>query len=112
MSKRIKKHAFLLGALCSAKPKLIRQLLEDKEIMTCLCECAANVLKGNVPLNNGQFLKLKRYREPIRQLASKRNSHKKKKKTVVQKGSGFLSALLGPIATHVLAPIAGELFKL
>lgn len=112
-TKRMRKNVFVLGALGTGKPKTIRAIMKqaDGELMTCLCECAKNILKGNVPLNVQQLSKLKRHREVVRKLASRNISSKDKKKIVLQKGSGFLSALIAPLATQVLAPLVSELIK-
>jgi len=70
----------------------------DKALMDCFGECAKNVLKGNVPLSDRQFSRLKREKTDVRALASRRTSLRKKR-SIVQKG-GFIGALLMPaIAT-------------
>jgi hypothetical protein len=66
-----------------------------KDIKTCLHECAINVLKGNVPLSQKEFLRLKKYKNTVRAL-SKRKLMKKKTESIIQKG-GFLPLLLSPI---------------
>ena len=68
----------------------------DPKLVTSLCECAANVVKGNVPLSRAQKSKLSRYKKHLRDLTNKRLSHKKRKDILVQKG-GFLSLILKPI---------------
>ena len=65
-----------------------------KELMDCFCECAVNILKGNVPLTPRQMSKLRREKHNLRELAKKKTPVKEKKK-ILQKG-GFLSALLAP----------------
>ena len=64
--------------------------------MTCLCECALNVLNGNIPLKPADKKKLKKYKQNLRSLVNRKFSVQKKKKTLNQKG-GFLGALLTPV---------------
>ena len=66
----------------------------DKALMDCFSECAKNVLKGNVPLSDRQFSRLKRQKTNVRALANRRTSLRKKRH-IVQKG-GFIGALLMP----------------
>jgi hypothetical protein len=97
MSRRVCDHAVQLKILRDAKPALRKQILNkcNKEFVKCLCECAHNVLKGNVPLTPAQKQKLSRHKKNLRQLALKKTAVTKKKK-ILQSG-GFLGALLTPI---------------
>ena len=70
-------------------------ILGDKGLLTCLCECSKNILKGNVPLSPGQKKNLRRHKRLLRKLTLKRTSKKIKNK-ILQKG-GFLGALITPI---------------
>jgi hypothetical protein len=63
----------------------------------CLCECADNILRGNVPLTKLQKEKLKRNKAGLRAL-TKKSFSLKQKKAFLQKG-GFLGSLLAPIAS-------------
>ena len=65
--------------LRDAKPKLRKTILGDKGLLTCLCECSKNILKGNVPLSSAQKRKLRRHRRSLRELTLKKISKKKKK---------------------------------
>ena len=78
----------------------------DKEFVFCLCECAKNLLKGNVPLTPAQKKSLSRRKKELRDLSRKRVSLKKKKK-IVQSG-GFLGALLGPIISVLGGLFGGQ----
>lgn len=82
----------------------------DGDLVRCLCECALNILKGNVRLTPPQKSKLTRHKHSLRQLASGKLKIGKKKK-ILQKG-GFLSALLAPLIPVVgglLGSIVGKL---
>ena len=105
MSTCLKKNAQMLGVLAHAPPQMCKAIIgaADRELMTCLCECAQNILNGNVPLTKSHLKYLQQYRSDVRTLANKR-APKHKKKKILQKG-GFLSALLAPIAVEVLTKI-------
>ena len=97
-----------LNILSKSSGKRRKDILKhaDKELVTCIGECALNVLKGNVSLKSSQKKKLKRHKKHIRTLADKKIPHSKRKRLLVQKG-GFLGALLAPI----LGSIGGLLFS-
>ena len=105
MSTCLKKNAQMLGVLAHTTPQMCKAIIgaADHELMTCLCECAQNILNGNVPLTKSHLKHLQLYRSDVRTLAKKR-APKHKKKKLLQKG-GFLSALLAPIAVEVLTKI-------
>ena len=76
----------------------------NKEFMNCICECAKNVLDGNVDLSALHKRTLKRHRALLHKLVLKKTSMRNKKK-ILQTG-GFLGALLGPIV-QVLGSLFG-----
>jgi hypothetical protein len=80
----------------------------DGSLVDCLCECADNILRDNVPLTKLQKEKLKRNKAGLRAL-TKKSVSLKQKKAILQKG-GFLGSLLAPIAS-VVAPLLSTLFK-
>ena len=95
----------MLGVLVHATPQMCKTIIgaADRELITCLCECAHNILNGNVPLTQCHLKHLQKYYSDMRTLAKKRTPKHTKKK-ILQKG-GFLSALLAPIAVEVLTKI-------
>ena len=98
MSQTLKKFSPYLRILHKSSPK-VRKTLAKKhcspEFIKCICECAKNVLAGNVTLSPEHKKRLKRHKESLRKLTLKKTSIKTKKR-IVQSG-GFLGALLGPI---------------
>jgi len=74
----------------------------DNSLICAICECALNVLKGNVTLTQDQKSYLARMKKLIRLLAKKSVSLKKKKKHLVQKGGGVLIPLLVNAAISAL----------
>ena len=108
MSARVRKHADVLKVLSKGKPSLCKAIVKgaDPDLIHCLCECAHNVLKGNVPLKSAQMTKLKRHQQDLRTIVKKQTSQKKKK-AILQKG-GFLPALLAPLLAPLIAPLATQ----
>ena len=110
MTARLKKHLEFLKVLQKSKGKLRKNLLKDidNDVLKCLCDCAHNTLCGNLPLSSVHFKQLKKHKNKLRVLASKKVSLKKKKH-LVQSG-GFISALLAPLLT-VAATLLAESWK-
>ena len=110
VSQRLKKQANELVYLQKARPCIRNHLITkaDRSLVDCLCECADNILRGNVPLTKQQKEKRKRNKAELRVLTTKSVSLKKKK-AILQKG-GFLGSLLAPIAS-VVAPLLSTLFQ-
>ena len=109
MSSRIERFAptlrLLHGYNSKQKKRWIKKNL-DSEFVYCLCECAKNLLKGNVPLTLAQKKSLSRRKKELRELARKKVNLKKKKQ-IVQSG-GFLGALLGPIISVLGGLFGGQ----
>lgn len=103
------KHAAVLQALChlSSKQRVAILKKADPKLVRCICECALNILRGNVALKLPYKRRLKRYAGILRRLADKNNSWKNKKRLIIQRG-GFLPLLLAPIVGTVLSRLIGE----
>ena len=104
----VKQHFHKLKALRLGKGKQLKKLvqnLQSDELRT-ICQCAANTLRGNVPLTKLQKTRLKRHRRILRLLAKKKVSLKHKKKLLLQAGKGIFPFLLAPI----LSAVASSLF--
>lgn len=98
--KRLKKKGY------SGRDKLLKSVNDD-EFFMCVCDCAANVLKSNVPLKKRQFNALARHKKILRKLANTKISLKSKKKGVLKQTGGFLLPLLAPI---IAACVQGLIF--
>jgi hypothetical protein len=98
MSETLKKFTPYLKALQRSSPQVRCALAKQHcspEFIKCICECAKNVLMGNVALTPEHKRQLKRHKLSLRKLVLKKTPLSEKKK-IVQSG-GFLGALLGPI---------------
>lgn len=103
------KESVVLQALYHLNSKQRKALLQksDNKLVRHICECALNVLVGNVPLDKRHKSKLRKHASILRTLAEPRVSLCKKKKLIIQRG-GFLPALLAPIIGTVLASLIGK----
>jgi|ERR1700733_1125585 len=101
MSSRLLKNLQHLKLIKEAPPIARKHILKEckKNILCCICECALNILKGNVPLKKSQKSKLARFKQKLRKLASKKTRSKVKKR-IIQSG-GFIGALLTPVLSFL-----------
>ena len=99
MSKRMRGSLPYLEVLAKSKPKLRKVLIDNvpATVITAICECCLNLLKGVIPLTPRQKRRLARYKAHLRALANKKVSRKKKKQYLNQKGGCLLTALLPPV---------------
>lgn len=99
MSKRMKDNLPYLQVLVKCRPKVRKLLIEHgpTDLITSICECSLNVLKGVIPLTPSQKRRLARYKTHLRALGNKKVSRKQKKKCLNQKGGNLLAALLPPV---------------
>lgn len=96
---RLRRNFNSLKKLKNAKRAQRRTLLEaaSKDLIVCVCDCARNIINGNIGLKPKDKKKLARHKHTLRKLASGGTKGvNKKRRLLVQKG-GFLPLLLGPI---------------
>ena len=113
MSGRMNKQALCLQMLIKTKnAKLRKAILEhaDPELIRALCECAHNILRGNVQMTPREMERLRKYRSKLHLLASKRGLSVKQKHRKLQQTGGFLPALLAPLTASVVIPLLCQLF--
>ena len=106
MSKKLKKYAGHIHALSNSSPHMCKAITKHAEpgLVKCLCECALNILKGNVPVSAAQKRKLSRHKTDLRSLAQVKTSAKKKKK-ILQKGG------LAPLVAKIALPVFTSLLS-
>ena len=111
MAKRQKKYAGHIHALSNSSPQMCKAMIKhaDPGLVKCLCECALNILKGNVPITAAQKRKLSRHKADLRSLAQAKTSAKKKKK-ILQKGGilPILAKVALPVFTTLLGSVASR----
>ena len=103
MDKRLLAQEPFLRSLTRSSPKRRKLLLQQatKDELTVLFEICLNILKGNIPLNNTAFKKLKRHKRILRTLGSKKMALTHKENLVNQKG-GAIGTVVEMIASLVL----------
>lgn len=91
-----KKQIIILQALYYMNQEQRRAILRkaDVALVRCICECALNVLQGNVSLNSVQKDRLRRHATILRRLAAKRGNWSGKRRLIVEHSAGFLKLLL------------------
>lgn len=105
MSRRVKNNIDQLRALVLMKPNHRIAVLKaaDLDLIHSVCECAYNLLKGNVCINSSKKTKLKRFKNVLRRLVKKGESLKTKKRYIIQKGGGiFIPLLLSTVLQALL----------
>src|SRR5678816_3410318 len=86
MSSLVVKYLPLIKRFKKLKPVEKRKIIcNDEKFVQCVCELCLNLIKGNVPLNNPQKVKLRRHRNTIKKL-SRHIKHLNNKKKLLQKG--------------------------
>ena len=85
--------------------KLRKAILEyaDAELISALCECAHNILRGTLRLTSREKVRLRRYTSDLRTIANRKTAVTRRRRILQQKG-GFLPALLAPLAMTVFMP--------
>ena len=98
MVSRLKKHEAVLNVLAKAKPALVRKIIQPahRDLIDAISECSLNILNGTIPLSPYKKKTLKRYVQKLRLLARK-STTVKKRKNIIQTGSGLLTAVLGTV---------------
>ena len=99
-----RKEATVLTALYHLSEEQRKALLRkaDAKFVRRICECALNVLIGNVPLSKGHNSRLRKHAKVLRKLAASDITLQRRKNIIVQRG-GFLPALLAPLIGTILA---------
>ena len=104
----LRKNGPTLRLLQKAPAPLQKRILDkaSPELIRCLCDCAHNVLQGNVEISHHHKRKLKPHK--LRKLADRKVALKTKRR-IIQKG-GFLPILLSALAP-VISGVVGSLIK-
>ena len=111
MSTRLEMTDAFIKVLARSNTRQRKLLLRGatNEQLKGLFELCLNIIRGNLPINNTEFLRLKRHRKTLESLASRRVPLYKKREIVNQKG-GFIGAV-AKIAIPILASIIASKLK-
>ena len=110
---RVKRHDLCLQMPNRKKnTKLQNAILEyaGADLISALCECAHNILRGTVRLTPREKVRLRKYNDKLRLIANRRFSISRRRREIKQHGGGFLPELLAPLATTVFLPLLRQLF--
>jgi hypothetical protein len=109
--KRLRDNEAFVRLATSTSPVQRQQLIDSasKDQIECICECAYNILRKNVPLNSRQAGQLRKYRTVVYKLIDKRLPLSRKKKLIAQQSGGFLPALLAPVVGAILGAVTDRL---
>jgi hypothetical protein len=101
---RLSRNLHLLKAIYKTSPKRRKELIAnaDKDLVCTICDCAKNVLNGNVPMSKARKKKLVKHKKVLRALANPRISINRKRLAFKNQTGGFL-----PLLIPLLAPILG-----
>lgn len=99
-----KQHLEHLRLLAKSRQKATLLRRCPNSLIKALCECAHNILNGNVPLTKHRRSKLIPFKRVVRNLGKKSVPLYKKRQLLVQKGEGFLSFLI-PAAVSALSSL-------
>ncbi|KAJ8677375.1 hypothetical protein QAD02_013162 [Eretmocerus hayati] len=96
------KYASILRALCHlSKDQRIAVLRKSASgLIKCICECALNILNGNIPLNDYEKKKLRKYAEILRKLVIPSGTWNSKRVVIVRKIAEFLPTLILPVLKY------------
>lgn len=96
MSRTVNINCELLKALVRLKPQPRLSLLRvaDKSLVTAICECALNILNGNVPVTKSQKESLSKEKLFIRSLARSRGSWKSKRLLILKKSETVIPIVI------------------
>ena len=98
MSRCVEQNYELLKLLAKTKGKQREAIINasGNDLVKAVCECAYNLLKGNIELTTEQKRKLARKKRHLRDLTANKVSLKKKRE-IIQQGGNLLTVLLPPV---------------
>jgi len=79
----------------------------DPDLIACIVECSANLLKGAVPLKPQQKQKLKKHIQFLRNIGKERQIGIAKQK--LSQSGGFLPLVIAPILAAIATTAVSEL---
>ena len=104
-----KRTACILKALFYLNKSQRKAILKsaDRAIITAICECALNIISGNVKISDDKKKYLSKHKNLLRKLAhhKKERSWKQRKQILVQRGSGLLPLMLEPVMSFLLTKL-------
>jgi len=86
MGSRIRQHAAFLRLLQDSKENQRKALIESmtNSQLDALCQLISNIMQGNIPVTDGYIKKLKRHKNVIYPLVTRKVSRAKKRELLSQ----------------------------
>ena len=108
MSQRLRNNAPYLHVLAGGTPVQRKGVLRGakKDLIETVCECALNILQGNISLSKTEKQKLNCHKHTLRSLCNRKVGLNKKKKKLLNQKGGFLPALIAPIVASLVGDFA------
>ena len=103
MSARLRRNSDFLKVLRKCTPAQRKALLEvaHDDLPEALTECCMNVYLKTIKVNPSVLKRLTPFKEDLRFVADNRNPLNQRREVLLQKGEGFLSLILTPIAEQL-----------
>lgn len=111
---RLERNILILQALQGGGPAQRKRILQtaNKDLLKSVCDCAQNVLCGNIALTEAQNKSISKHRKLLREVAyNDIDLETKRRKYFTNQKGGFLTALLPALLAPVLSAVVGEIFK-
>lgn len=78
----------------------------DRKLVKAICECALNILSGNIKISRALKNKLTKHKNILRRMVCKKNrSWKAKKRLIVQKGQGVVPLILSSLIPTLISAL-------
>lgn len=101
-----KRNATILKALYYFNKNQRKIILKsvDRAIVKLICECILNIINGNIKISGSNKTNLGKHKKVLRKLVDpqKKINWRKRREILVQKGSGILSYIIGPVMSILL----------
>lgn len=78
------------------------------DLIRTVCEIIYNILRGNVNIDSKTKRTLRKYKKELRCLICPKRALSSKRKLLIQKGNGFISAAIGSVLASGLASLVGK----
>ena len=91
--------------------KLRKAILEyaDADLISALCECAHNILRGTVRLTPREKVRLRKYKDKLRLIANRRLSISRRRREIQQHGGG---SVVSSVGNHCLSTTSASTIRL
>ena len=108
--KNLEQQKRFLKFYCNEGLKGKKELNKSNYPVSALSESCANLLKGNIPIDQETFQQLQKYKKLIRKISDDKYPLEKKKKIIELKG-GFLNILIPAVVSGIASILSSYISK-